>query len=186
MNLAEPLRVIVCRGAFPNNFVAEILKSKYRIYNNLQVMTRGRVAVQVEAAGRFQDAVQLDQTGGHHDEVSHHLVASDEVEQGADGFGDFVRRVQDQGFVSGFGCFAPVPGVFKGGDLGFAVGAAFGFEEHIVVAVAVEGRVEVYEVDAAIGEVVSAAQDVEVVAVEESVAHGVARCGVGCGWVGRV
>ena len=65
-----------------------------------------------------------------------------------------------------------MPGVLKRGDLRFAVGAAFGLEEHVIIAVAVEGRVEVNQVDAFIGEVFPVAQDLEVVAVIEPVVHG--------------
>ena len=84
---------------------------------------------------------------------------------------DFVRRVHDEVVVGRFGGLAPMPGVLEGGDLRFAVGAALGLEEHVVIAVAVEGRVEVDEVDAFIGEVFAAAQDFQVVAVIEPVVH---------------
>jgi hypothetical protein len=73
-----------------------------------------------------------------------------------------------------------VPGVLEGQQLGIASLARLVAEDDVVVAVGVEGRVEVDQVDAGIGQV--ATQDVEVVAVVEDVGGEVgyrspARCG---------
>ena len=59
----------------------------------------------------------------------------------------------------------PLPGVLEGADLGGGAGAVLFGEEDVVVLAAVEGRVEVDEVDGLVLDV--AAQDVEVVAVVE-------------------
>lgn len=61
----------------------------------------------------------------------------------------------------------PFPGVFEGRDLGGGLGAVLFFEEDVVVLTAVEGRVEVDEVDRFVFEV--AVEDVEVVSEEELV-----------------
>ena len=127
--------------------------------------------MQVEAARRLQNAMQLDQPRRHHHQISHHLIAIDQVQQRFNRRRNLLRRIGDQVAVGRFGGFAPMPGVFEGGDLGFAVGAAFSFEEHIVIAIAVEGRVKVDEVDAGIGKVFAVAQDLQVVAVIEPVFH---------------
>jgi len=63
------------------------------------------------------------------------------------------------------GLVIPMPGVFKGLDLRFAVLALWAFEEQVVVALAVEGRVELDEVHALVLQVL--AHHVEVVAVVE-------------------
>ena len=55
-----------------------------------------------------------------------------------------------------------MPRVFEGQQLGIGLAAPLVVEDDVVVAVAVEGRVEVDQVDAGVGQV--AAQDVEVVA----------------------
>ena len=60
------------------------------------------------------------------------------------------------------GLFAPMPRVFKGRDLRLALVPLGRFEEEIVVALGIERRVEVDEVNGFSREVV--AQDVEVVA----------------------
>ena len=64
-----------------------------------------------------------------------------------------------------FGLFAPVPAIFEGGYRCVAVVALGGFEEEVVIALGVEGRVEIDEVNRLVLDVL--AQDVEVVAVVE-------------------
>ena len=61
----------------------------------------------------------------------------------------------------------PFPGVLEGHDLGGGAGAVLFGEEDVVVLAAIEGRVEVDEVDRFVFDV--AAEDVEVVAVVELV-----------------
>jgi hypothetical protein len=41
-------------------------------------MAGGRVAVQIDGAGRFQDLPQFDQADGHHGEIGHHVVVTEE------------------------------------------------------------------------------------------------------------
>jgi hypothetical protein len=67
-----------------------------------------------------------------------------------------------------FGPGVPVPGILEGGDLRFALGPRFVLEEDVIAAVGVEGRVEIDEIDALVGDVF--AQDVEVVALKEGAA----------------
>ena len=69
--------------------------------------------------------------------------------------------------VGGFGFQPPVPGVVEGGDLRGRLFAALLAKQYVVSSVGVEGRVEVDQVDAFIGDVL--AQDVEVVAEVEFV-----------------
>ena len=56
----------------PNNLVNEVLRTEYRVHQLLEVMRRERVAVQIDAAGRFQHAVHLQQTHRHHRQVGLH------------------------------------------------------------------------------------------------------------------
>ena len=54
------LLVIVLRSrSLPNYLVYEVCASEYCIEQNLQIMRSGRVAVEIEAAGRFEDAVEF-------------------------------------------------------------------------------------------------------------------------------
>ena len=124
--------------------------------------------MEVEGAGGFEDAVEFDEAGGHHDEVGADLVgAAEGFDEGGEDAGDALRGAGEQLAIEGFGAAAPVPGVFEGGDLGFGIAPALVFEEDVVGAVGVEGRVEVDEVDGGVGEVI--AEDGEVIAVEEGV-----------------
>jgi hypothetical protein len=69
----------------------------------------------------------------------------------------------DDFLEGGFGIHVPFPGVFESHDLGTGAGAVFFGEEDVVVLAAVEGRVEVDEVDGLVLDVL--AEDGEVVAV---------------------
>ena len=52
---------------------------KIAVEQQPQVMAGGRVAVEVEAAGRLQDAVEFDEARGHHGEVGHHRAGVEEA-----------------------------------------------------------------------------------------------------------
>ena len=67
--------------------------------------------------------------------------------------------------IGTLGIKAPMPGVLEGGNLGGRLLAALFLEEDVVVGVGVEGRVEVDEVNAGVGDVI--AQDFEVIAEVE-------------------
>ena len=73
----------------------------------------------------------------------------------------------DDFLVGALGVHVPLPGVFEGHDLRGGAGAVALGEEHVVVLAAVEGRVEVDEVDGLVLDVL--AQDGEVIAVIETV-----------------
>jgi hypothetical protein len=66
--------------------------------------------------------------------------------------------------VGRLGRWTPVPGVLEGQQLGIGGIARLVAEDDVVVAIGVEGRVEVDQVDGGIGQVATQ-QDVEVVAV---------------------
>src|ERR1039458_3924522 len=68
--------------ALPDDFVAEVLCSKNRIQQQLQVVGRSWIAVEEKAAGGFEDAMELDEAGGHHGEVSHHGGVFEEAVEG--------------------------------------------------------------------------------------------------------
>jgi hypothetical protein len=46
-------------GSLPNDVIAKLFRAKDPVKQDLQVVTRGRVAVQVEATGVLEHAVQL-------------------------------------------------------------------------------------------------------------------------------
>src|SRR4051812_44236979 len=63
------LAIIVGAGALPDDFVSECGRSKDGVKDDLEIVTRGGIAVKVEGSCRLQDALQLDQSHRHHDEV---------------------------------------------------------------------------------------------------------------------
>src|SRR2546430_12615995 len=72
MYSAKPIRVAMSTRSLPYDFVAEVFAAKDRIQHQLQMVTGGRVAMQIKAAGWFEDAMKLDEARGHHREVDHH------------------------------------------------------------------------------------------------------------------
>ena len=72
-----------CAGCFghtrssvvPDDFIHEVARSKHGIHEQLQVVARGRVAMQVNATRRFQKSLHLQQPDCHHDEVGLHPLA---------------------------------------------------------------------------------------------------------------
>ncbi len=137
-------------------------------------MAGGRIAVQVDRADFLQHSMKFDQARGHHGEVGHHVAVAEEGAEGAHGIGDAAPSTSlragsalDDLLEGGLGVHVPLPGVFEGHDLGTGAGAIFFGEEDVVVLAAVEGRVEVDEVDGLVLDVL--AEDGEVVAVIELV-----------------
>ena len=154
-------------SSFPNYLGPEIRCSKHSIHQQLQIVAGGGVAVEVDAAGGLEDAVELDHPLGHHGEVGHHVVLAEELAQGGEEAADLVGSASDHVLVGGLGLPAPVPGVLEGGDLGGGFLAGALAEEDVVGGVGVEGRVQVDEVDGFVGDVL--AEDVQIVAEVEAV-----------------
>ena len=123
--------------------------------------------MEVEGAGRLQDAAHLDEADGHHDQVGliaiaiHGADGLDEAGQAGVGGGDFV----DPGFVD----IGEGPSILEGGAGGRAADGGrpllFG----------IEGRVEVDEVDGFIGD---AAQGEDVIGGEDGAVDDVVGSGM--------
>jgi hypothetical protein len=111
--------------------------------------------------------VQFHQPLGHHHQVGHHVVAAHKLAHRLDQRGHVVRRVELDILVRLNGSLVPRPRIGKRLDLGGAFVAALLLEQHVVVAVAVERRIEVDEVDRIAGDLV--AQDMQVIAVIQRV-----------------
>ena len=125
--------------------------------------------MEIDRAGGFEDAAQLDEAGGHHDEVGEHLVVVDELVECTQHGGYLGRGGLNKLVIGAFGGDTPVPGIIESLELGIGGLAAFVFEEDVIGAVGIERRVEVDEVYALSGNVFT--QDGEVVAVVEGVYH---------------
>ena len=127
----------------------------------------GRGQFQIERAGGFEDAVEFEQAVGHHGEVGHHVILPEEGPERLNDLRKVGVRTLDDLAVFALGLLVPVPGIFKGFNLRLAALTLGRFEEEIVVALRIERRVEVDEVNGFVREVL--AEDVEVVAVEKLV-----------------
>ena len=65
-------RIAVSTRALPNDLTTELARAEDSIEQQFEVVTRYVVAMEIEAARFFQDAMQLDEARSHHREVSHH------------------------------------------------------------------------------------------------------------------
>ena len=101
------------------------------------------------------------------DALGHHVAAAEEVVHPLERLGDAVVPGAEHLGVLLRGLQAPLPRVLERRDLRLGLLAALFGEQHVIVGVGVEGRVEVDQVNSGIGQV--ATQDVEVVAVIEDV-----------------
>ena len=143
--------------------------------------------MEVERAGGFEEAMQFEQAISHHREIGHHVVLAQKATQGLHHLRHVgVRLVQE--FVKfALGLLVPMPGVLEGFNLRLAVIGSSGresaltrfflertdvrchgrFEEQIVVALGIERRVEINEVNGFVRKML--AEDLEIVAVIELV-----------------
>jgi hypothetical protein len=153
-------------GSLPDNFVPKILRPKHGVHQHFQVVAGGRIAVQIDGAGVLKHTVELDQARGHHGEVSHHVALSKECFEGTHGIGDAVAALDDF-FVGASRVLVPYPRILEGHDLGAGAGAVFFGEEDVVVLAAIEGRVEIDQVDGFVLDVL--AEDAKVIPVIELV-----------------
>ena len=102
--------------------------------------------VEIDGAGLFEDAAELDEARGHHGEIGHHVGVEEEGFEGAHGVGD-ASALLDDVLVGAHGVDVPLPCVLEGVNLGAGLGAVFFGEEDVVVLAGVEGRIEVDEID---------------------------------------
>ena len=175
--MSRSLRYIAMSASpFPNELVPKMPRPEHGVHEQLEVVAGGGVAVEVDAAGRFQDAVQLNHALRHHGEVGHHVVLAEERAHRLYEVRELPRPVGHDILVGVLGLHAPVPGVVEGVNLGGGALAARLLEQDVVGGVGVEGRVEVDEVDALVRDVFP--EDAEVVAEVElvlPVSHAVSR-----------
>lgn len=68
----------------PNHFIAKAGGTKKRVEQNLQVMTRSRIAMQVQRAFGLEHTPQFDEAYGHHAQVGHDIAFTQELLQRTD------------------------------------------------------------------------------------------------------
>lgn len=91
-------------------------------------------------------------TDGYHCQIGHHLARADELSERFDHAADLIGFIY-QFVVCLFGLQVPVPGVFERRDLRLRVGPALVFEQNVVVAVGIEWRVKVDQVNGLVPDV---------------------------------
>ncbi len=97
--------------------------------------------------------MQFNQANGHHHQVGHRVVSSQERQQSLHQISELGRAAGHDFLVHRF-CFdAPLPGVLKSRDLRGGFLAALLLKEDVVVGVGLERRVKVNQVDAGIRDV---------------------------------
>ncbi len=162
-------QLVVSVDTPPNNLVAVISRPKHPIQQQLEVMARGRIAVQIQRTSRLQHPVQLDQTHRHHGEIRHHVVGAQEGAHRPQQF-EGIRIAAAHHLVEcAFGPVVPVPRILERLDLRVAVRALGRLEQDIVIGVRIERRVEIDKVHAFVSDMF--AQHVQIVAIIELVGH---------------
>ena len=125
--------------------------------------------MEIEAAAGFEDAVEFHQARGHHRQIRHHRGGPEEAVEGLHHLhngrvGAMIHKVGIS--LRGVG---PIPGVGEGVELRLAGFAGRLAEEHVVIGVGIERRVEINEVHAGIGKHLPVAQPLEIVAKQQTV-----------------
>src|SRR4051812_30252239 len=78
MDARPPVRGAARVRPPPHYLVPKVRRAKDRVEEQLEVVASGRIAMQVEAARRLQDAAQLDEPRSHHREVREHVARTQE------------------------------------------------------------------------------------------------------------
>ena len=115
--------------------------------------------------------MKLFEADGHHYEIGHHLILADKAAEGFDHRRDFVAGELEFA-KSLFGGCVPVPGVFESGYPRLRLDAGFVFEKNVVIPVRIKRRIEINEIDAGVRKIIPVLQDLQIVAVVESVHPG--------------
>ena len=137
----------------PSDLISKIRLPKDSVHDQLQIMRRCRIAMQINAARVFQNAFHLKQANRHHDRIRFHALAMsgtrrrDDVMQGRLSVGDFAMPSEVD--------IVQRPCVFERRPRRLRP------DRRRVCLVGIEGRVKVDQVDAVR---IHAAHDVQVVA----------------------
>ena len=154
----------------PHDLVQEVRWVKNCVHEHLQVMAGGGVAVQVDRTRGLQHSPQLHQPGGHHRQVGQHVVVSEEHAEALHRLRHPLRPRLHDLKIGLRGSLVPPPGILKRLYLRGGAGAVLLLKQHVVVLVALEGRVQIHQIHRLILHVAS--KDVQVVAVVEGVVSG--------------
>lgn len=71
---SKPARAFAIHVVAPDDLVDEVPPPEYRVHERFEVVRSGRVAVQVDASGRLEDATHGQQTHSHEAHERAHTV----------------------------------------------------------------------------------------------------------------
>jgi len=74
MTAAIAYRVILSACSLPVDLVLKLLRSEDSVQHYLQVMTHGRVTMQVQGTGRLQDTPKFRKSRSHVHQICHEIV----------------------------------------------------------------------------------------------------------------
>ncbi len=163
--------VSVREGALPNDLIKKSLCAENSIEHQFEIVTGGRIAMEIKAAGGFEDAMQFDQARSHHGQIRHHGGISEKIMERIHHFHDGGVWAIVHKLGVGLRGVGPIPGVGEGVELRLAGFTGSLAEEDVVIGIGVERRVEVNEVNAGVRKKLRVAQPVEIVAKQQTV-HG--------------
>jgi hypothetical protein len=105
-----------CR-TLPRNLIAEMYRRKHRIQEQLEIMTSGRVSVEIDAASRFHHPPKLDEPRGHHGKTREHITPAKERTKGLHDLGNLAATLNN--LLKRFsGRLIPASCIVKGFNLG--------------------------------------------------------------------
>jgi hypothetical protein len=139
------------------------------VQNDFQIMARRRVAMEIEAAGGFEDAMQFHQTRSHHRQIRHHRGVSEEIMQRIHHFHDGGVRAVIHKLGVGLRGVRPIPSIREGVELRLAGFTGSLAEQDIVIRIGIEWRVEINKVHAGVGKNLRIAQPLQIVAKQQTV-----------------
>src|SRR5438445_12174565 len=127
-------------------------------------MARGRIAMQVKAAGRFENALKLNEAWSHHREIGHHRgMFQETVERFHQRRDRDVRTVVDELMIS-LRRVGPAPRVGESVELRLAYLSARLAKENVVIGVRIKRWIEINQIDTLIGKLFPIRKPLQIVA----------------------
>src|SRR5713226_807771 len=76
MHWTPALRINVSAGAFPDNFVLKVTMVEDRIHHHLDIVTRRRIAVQIDRPRGFEDYLHVKESPRHVKQIGENMGLS--------------------------------------------------------------------------------------------------------------
>jgi hypothetical protein len=73
VNAPVALGIVVFPVPFPDDLSLDVFRSEYSVHQELEIMARGGIAMEIKAPRGLQDSPKFYEAGWHHDQVGHHV-----------------------------------------------------------------------------------------------------------------